>query len=208
MTYLSRAPSAASGLETSVTWTDPGELGGKPPAIQRIALQFASGTTFDTSALPACAASDDALKRDGAAACPAGSKLGTGSTEGVLVPGVPFATKVTLFNAKEQIIVLVTYLGITITEFRDAVKRDEIDVNPALPPGVALQKLHIQIDSHTSGTGAQQKAWMRTPPTCPVGGAWTTIGHFTFADGSTQTRESRSPCTATPAGTRAISGRR
>jgi hypothetical protein len=205
MTYLSQEPSAATGLEMTATWTDPGELGGKPAAIKRIALKFASGTTFDTSALPTCEASDDAVKRDGAAACPAASRLGTGSTEGVLVPGVPFATNVTLFNAKDQIIVLVTYRGVTITEFRDDVKRDEIDVSPAPPPGVALQKLHIHIDSHSSGTGAQQKAWMRTPATCPKRGAWTTIGRFTFADGSTQTRESGSPCTASPASTRAIS---
>jgi hypothetical protein len=190
-----------------MTWDDPGALGGAPKAIQRIDLRFHPGTRFDTTALPTCDASDLAVKLLGASACPPDTKLGSGSTIGVFFFGLQFTTQVTLFNAANQIIVLVTVDGLPVTEFRDDVLGDEIIVNPALPPGVSLKRLAIQIDPHAIAGSATQKQYMRTPPTCPAGGRWTTGATFDYADGSSQSLTSGSACDVTAEQSRQPSGR-
>ena len=80
MAYGSGAPGAATGFDTHMTWTDPGEKASKPKEIKRIDFQFAPGTRFDTNALPRCRASLAAVRDRGAAACPRGSRVATGST--------------------------------------------------------------------------------------------------------------------------------
>ena len=35
---------------------------------------------------------------------------------------------------------------------------------------------------------------MRTPPTCPPSGVWTTTATFTYRDGSSQNLTATSPC--------------
>src|ERR1700736_1223279 len=99
LSYLSAHPGASTGLTTLMTWSDPGAPGGAPKVIKQITLSFQSGTTFDTSALPVCLASDQAIKTLGASACPANTKLGSGTTTGATAAGARFKTVVTLFNA-------------------------------------------------------------------------------------------------------------
>jgi len=196
LTYLSHQPGVSTGLTTLMTWSDPGAPAGVPKVIKKIRLRFQPGTRFDTSALPICRASDQVIKSRGASACPSRSTLGSGSTVGVFASGAQFTTKVTLFNARGQIIVLVTLNGAPVTEFRDQVQRDTIIVKPVLPAGVALKQLALRVDPHSTGRGAAQKAYMRTPPTCPTTGRWTTVGTFTYADRSSRTLTSATPCRA------------
>ena len=194
LSYLSTHVGASSGLSTLMTWDDPGALGGAPKAIQRIELRFDPGTRLDTAALPTCDASDVEVRLLGEAACPPDSRLGSGSTIGEFFFGLQFTTEVTLFNATNQIIVLVTVEGLPVTEFRDEVLGNEIIVNPALPPGVSLKRLAIRIDPHTTVAGAIQKSYLSTPPSCPTNGRWTTGAVFTYADGSSQSLTSGSAC--------------
>jgi hypothetical protein len=190
MAYSSERPGASTGLNTRVAWSDPGEVGGKPTAIHRIRFGFHHGTRFDTSALPRCEASDGRLRRMGPSACPARTRLGSGSTEAMLVPGPTLTTTVSLFNARHQIIIVVTYLGVVLTEFRDEVKPHAIVVNPLLPPGVSLTKLSIEIDPHARGG----VAYMRAPSRCPSSRSWTTVGAFAYENGTQQTLTSTTPC--------------
>ena len=206
LSYLSKQADTSTGLSTLMTWDDPGALGGAPKAIQRIQLRFEPGTRLDTAALPACAASDLEVRVLGASACPPDSELGSGSTIGVFFFGLQFTTRVNLFNAPNQIIVLVTVDGLPVTEFRDDVRGSEIIVNPALPPGVSLKRLAIQIDPHALVAGAIEKAYLRTPPTCPTSGRWTTEAVFTYADGSRQSLTSGAACEPTAVQARQPSG--
>jgi hypothetical protein len=194
LSYLSAHPAASTGLTTLMTWSDPGAPGGAPKVIKQITLRFQQGTVFDTSALPVCHASDQAIKTTGASACPAGSKLGSGTTIGATAGGARLNTVVTLFNAKRQIIVLVALNGALITEFRDQVQRSAIVIRPALPAGVSLERLALRIDRHTSGRGGARKIYMRTPSSCPKSRRWKIVGTFSYADNSTQTLKSTTPC--------------
>jgi hypothetical protein len=184
LSYLTRQPGAAAGQAIGMTWTDPGAPNQVPKTIKRIDLRFHPGTRFDTSALPRCRASDERIKAKGAKACPARTVLGRGHTVGVSTSGAEFTTDVTLFNARGQIVVLVTLQGVVLTEFRDRVKGRTITIEPALPPGVALKRLQIRIGRHGR--------YMTAPPTCP--GRWTTVARFRYTDGSAETLRSRSPC--------------
>jgi hypothetical protein len=180
LTYLSRTPGAPSGQVPLMTWTDPGAPAEVPKTIKRIELTFHKGTRFDTSALPRCRAAK-------ASACPKATTLGTGHTTGVFASGAEFVTDVTLFNARGEIIVLVTLNGTPVTEFRDAVKGRKITIEPVLPSGVSLKRLKLRIGRHST--------YMTNPPSCPRSRKWITKARFTYADGSAQILRSASPCT-------------
>jgi hypothetical protein len=111
------------------------------------------------------------------------------------VPGL--VTDVTLFNARGEIIVLVTIGGTPITEFRDSVKGRKITIEPALPAGVSLKRLKLRIGPHSTGRGAHRRTYMSNPPSCPKSRKWTTVAKFTYANGSAQTLRSGSPCKRT-----------
>ena len=135
----------------------------------------------------------------GPSACPAASRLGTGHTDATVPSGSRFTTDVTLFNARGQIIVLVTVGDTPVTEFRDEVKGRTITIEPVLPAGVSLERLNLRIGRHSSGRGAKRRTYMRTPPSCPKSRRWTTSARFTYVDGSTETFRSHTRCTRSPA---------
>jgi hypothetical protein len=186
MTYLSRAPGAASGQVPLMTWSDPGAPNGVPKIVKRIVMTFARGTRFDTAALPRCHATDAQLKATGPAACPKASRLGAGHTTAVFSSGDELVTDVTLFNARGQIVVVVQVNGTVITEFRDRVAGRTISIEPVLPAGVALTRLKLRIPRHGD--------YQRNPPTCPKSGKWTTVARFTYVGGSTETHRDTTPC--------------
>ncbi|HEX4109722.1 MAG TPA: hypothetical protein VHX88_16415 [Solirubrobacteraceae bacterium] len=195
MAFGSGALGVSTGLQTLMTWSDPGALFGVPAVLRRIQFQFPPGTTLNTAALPACMASDPQVVLEQSAACPAASVLGSGTTVGELATGAPIDTHVTLFNAPSQIIVLVDLAGLPATEFRDDVGTDTITVNPALPLGVSLTRLQLTVNPRTAG----DLAYLRTPSSCPSSGQWTITATFSYANGPSDTRTSESPCQAAPA---------
>jgi hypothetical protein len=195
-TYSSQSPNSPSGIDGFSTWSDPGEPGGKPKEIIRIKIVFHPGTRLDTSALPVCRASDEKVQRLGVRACPASTKLGTVSSEGVISVGQRFNPRATLFNAKKEIIVVVRLDGRTLTNFRDDVRRRSITINLKILPGISLTSFRASVPSHFNRRGRVKKAYMRTPRECPASGSWTTQGIFTYRDGSTQTLAAQTPCRA------------
>jgi hypothetical protein len=190
LAYTSRVPGAASGQVPLMTWSDPGAPNGVPKIIKTIQLTFHKGTKFDTKALARCHAQDDKILATGGAVCPKKSRLGGGHTVGSFANGTDFTTDVTLFNARGEIIVVVTLNGTPVTEFRDDVGERRITIKPKLPSGVSLKRLNLHIGRHTTG----RRTYMRNPPSCPASGRWTTIAKFTYVDGSRETKRDSSPC--------------
>jgi hypothetical protein len=194
MAYSAQKPNSSSGLDTLMTWSDPGEPAGKPKGLKRIKFKFHPGTKFDTKALRACKTSDAAVLRLGIAACPASTRVGRGSTHAI-AGTVPFQTVVHFFNAKKQIIVLVTVEKRSLIVFRDDVRGGTIVVNLKIPSGVSLTSLHVQFFRHSRKVGRKRHTYMRTPPTCPASGQWVTSTTFTYTDGSSQQLTGGTPCT-------------
>ena len=173
MAYGSGAPGAGTGFDTHMTWTDPGEKASKPKEVSRIVFRFAPGTRFDTNALPRCRASLAAVRDKGAAACPRGSRVATGSTLVNTGTSPIFGTKVTFFNTAGGLIVFVQSGTLTITVFRDTVRGSTITAHLKIPPGFALTDLDVTFPAHSARRLGKRRTYFRTPATCPAAGVWT-----------------------------------
>jgi hypothetical protein len=193
-TYSAKAPDSPSGADGLATWSDPGEPSGKPKELQRIKLLFHHGARLDTSALPVCKASDGKIQRLGVRACPASTRLGTVKAEGIISVGQRFNPIGNLFNAKRQIIVVVTVDGRTLIYFRDDVRRSSITINLKIPSGIALTRFQPHVPRHVRKRDGKTRAYLRTPPVCPPGGFWTTTAIFSYRDGSAQRLSALTPC--------------
>jgi hypothetical protein len=193
MRYSRNAPAVSTGLTTHMSWSDPGEPAGKPRTIKEIVLGF-PGTRFDTTALPYCRASDDLLRAKGPAACPRSTRVGTGATMVNPGAGPTFGTRVTFFNARREVIVVVKAGATVISVFRDQIRTSAVIVRPIIPGGFALTDLQVRWLAHGRRTRAGRRTFFRTPATCPAEGAWTTTATFTYTDGFTQQLTSPTPC--------------
>lgn len=193
-TFSSKVPGSPSGFDSLATFSDPGEPAGKPKELVKIKVGFHPGTRIDTAALPRCRASDTDVRILGLRACPAPTRLGIVHAEGVISTGLRFNPVGHLFNARRAIIVVVTVDGRYVTSFRDDLTRDTLTVNFRIPPGISLIRFKPHIPRHFRKRAGKRKAYMRTPPSCPVTGAWTTTVLLSFRDGSTQELTAATPC--------------
>ena len=193
-TFSSDVPGSPSGFDSLATFSDPGEPAGKPKELIRIRVGFHPGTRIDTTALPRCRASDRDVRLFGLRACPASTRLGIVHAVGVISTGLHFNPVGHLFNARRAIIVVVTVDGRYITSFRDDLTRDTLTVNFRIPPGISLIRFKPHIPRHFRKLAGKRRAYLRTPPTCPATGAWTTTVVFFFRDGSNQELAAATPC--------------
>jgi hypothetical protein len=198
LTFSTATPGAPSGLDVSAAWSDPGAVNGVPKAVTKLEFTGPPGTTFDTSALPRCRASDEDIANLSVRACPRSSKIGSVKGKGLIVTGNPFNTVATLFNGPRQIIVIVRLVddGRLITYFRDDVRRSSVAVNLKIPGGVALTSFEAHLPRHYRKYRGKRRSYLRTPSTCPASGVWTITAIFTYRDGTTETRTSTTPCRA------------
>jgi hypothetical protein len=196
LTFSSATPGSPSGLDVHASWSDPGGVNGVPKSVTKMKFVGHPGTRFDTTALPRCRASDEDIANRSVRACPRASKIGSVKGQGLIVTGNPFNTIATLFNARREIIVIVQLVddGRLVTYFRDDVRRSSVEVNLKIPGGVALTKFDAHLPRHFRKVHGKRRAYMRTPPTCPPSGLWTTTAIFTYRDGSTEQRSAATPC--------------
>lgn len=197
-TYSSQLPDTPAGFDALATWSDPGEPGGKPKEIQKIKVVFEPGAKLDTTALPTCNASAEDIAIKAVRACPAKAKLGEVHGQGVYAGSTaPFNTLATLFNAKRQIIVVVTLdnaKGRLLTDFRDDVKKSSVTVNLKIGHGISLVRFQAHVPKHVRKVGRNRKSYFTTPRTCPAGGAWTNTVVFSYRDGTSDQHSAPTPC--------------
>lgn len=196
-TYTAQTPSTPSGFDALATWSDPGEAGGKPKEVDRIKVSFAPGGRLDTRALPTCNATAEDIANLAVRACPAKTKLGEVHGQGVYAGGPPFNTYATLFNAKGQIIVVVTLdnaKGRLLTDFRDDVRRSSITVNLKIGRGISLIRFQAHVPVHSRKLRGKRRVYFRTPPSCPASGSWTTTVVLSYRDGTSDQHTAASPC--------------
>lgn len=197
--FTTPAPGSPSGTVLEVDYVNPADPKAKPPAVRRVVTTLAPGARYDTSVPALCTASDAELMARGAAACPAASKIGFGSLRfdtGVPGPGRLVDADIDLLNNTDELILLNTVRGSSSRvvsrapiEGRRIVS--DVPMLPGTPPdGGALDTTRFEDFT----IGAAQRGYVVTPPECPPSGHWTNSVSFTYADGATETVESRSPC--------------
>ena len=196
--YSSQVPGKPAGFDAFATWSDPGEPGGKPKEIQRIKVQFSPGGRLDTRALPTCNASAEDIAIKAVRACPAKTKVGEVHGQGVYAGSTaPFNTFATLFNAKRQIIVVVTLdnaTGRLLTDFRDDVEKESVTVNLKVGHGISLVRFQAHVPKHVRKRGRKRRSYFTTPPTCPAAGTWTNSVVFSYRDGTSDQHSATTPC--------------
>jgi hypothetical protein len=148
-----------------------------------------------------CTASDEELKARGPDACPAATKLTVGEFTGITgfgPPADPFVGDDHVFNGPRQLIEVITFHGSSASPGFDRLTVDGSTLT-AHPPKAAgappdNEASVRSIDFRIPVRVAAGRSLMTTPPTCPDDGAWASVATFGFADGSSETVTSRTPC--------------
>jgi hypothetical protein len=209
ITVTTTAPATSAGLTYAAAYHAAGDPGGDPQALRRIAVLAPAGTRVDTTVPDRCAASDQQLELMGDAACPPGSRVGSGQVTVKVLGGPPSTYPTSVFNADHAQLELVKSGDRGI-----AVARSTIDENGNIdgevptcitggtaPSGCPFdQSALISQKLTTEALAAGSRAYLRTPPSCPASGSWETRVLLTYADGVTDAVTPQQPCAAAAGG--------
>jgi hypothetical protein len=203
--FTTTQPNAPSGFSFDGTYHAAGDPGTYPPYMRRMISYNPPGLRFDTSVPERCSASDIELAAFGAAACPAGSRLGGGTTSTSFLGGPPSTTEVDFFNnTNEQIILARSPVLATVARGQihpdGSVEFASPTCFPSLQPlgcpvDTVLQlSSSITVPPYTRPSDGIVRSWLTTPPKCPRAGHWQTRFTLWWADGSVDTVVTRQPC--------------
>jgi hypothetical protein len=201
-----RSPNAPTGLTAHISFSVAGDPSAKPPPLRSALIKAPAGLRFDSTAVNQCTASDQELQAMGPDACPADTKLTVGSFSAITgfgPPADPFMGDDHVFNGPDQLIEVITFKGSSASPGFDrlTISGSTLTAHPPKAPGAppdneaSVKSLEFQIPVRTAGT----TSLVTTPPDCPADGEWTSTGTFGFADGSTVSTSSRTPCAITSA---------
>jgi hypothetical protein len=199
LTFDQTRPGTASGVSVGIDYVNPNDPSAKPPAVRRVVLSFAPGTRIDTSAPQVCTAPDAELMLLGGAACPAGSKVGSGVVTvdtGLPGPGRIVTADVDFFNNTHQLIYVNTIRGTGArTVIRAEVGSRDVITDAGMLPGTPPDGGAIDtVAVHFPPLVRDGRAYITTPPVCPPSHRWVNQATFTYADGVTQTVDTPNPC--------------
>lgn len=157
-----------------------------PTSAKRVTLTFPPGTKINPDALPKCSKPPK---------CPKASKVGTG-TATVMLGAAALPLSSTAYNRKGGLVLVVddpTDPTHPIV-LKPAIRGEKLvlDVPPLKKGGLTLVLKGVTLATDQIGKGA--KAYVRTPPVCAKGGAWTFKGKFEYVDGTSKELTSKSPC--------------
>ena len=205
----SREPATPTALTLGVTYRHPQDPGAKPPPLEELVLELPAGLRLDTGAAAACEASNEELRALGRAACPAESRVGSGTLTAMTgIAGVdPVETDVTVFNGGDELIELVSFKGSDTTAGYDrlTIEGNRLTAHPPATPGgppdgrTTVSRVEIAIENLVTGSGAERRSLVTTPPECPTRGTWASSASFRFASYEATTLLGETPCTPSAA---------
>ena len=172
--------------------------GTAPLRVTKTVFALPLGTRINPRAARACSIST--LQSQGAAGCPAGSQVGSGSAVAITnlaaLPSVPeqvqlFATSTGLVAFLTGTKTIILKLSIKANKITAVVPRLCLGTgaDPCTVGEAVLKTLKITIRPKTSGT----RRLVTTPASC-VGGKWTSRATYTYANGDTDTKTSTATC--------------
>jgi hypothetical protein len=208
--YTTSQPGAATGLGFNATYHAAGDPQSPPPAMRKMVFYPPAGFRFDTGVPGQCTATDVQLELQGPAACPADSRLGDGTVEGIFL--VPFAHSfvfdhfthhIDIVNNADEQVILVQSEGWTVARGKmqpdGSLEFANTTCFPAPPAGGCADDYLIQLGTnslipvYTNAKGS----YATTPPTCPATGYWETTVRFWWVDDTTDSVVSHQPCSLT-----------
>ena len=204
-------PGASTGFAEHILYQDEHDPNAKPKTFHKIVVELPQGMRLDTGVVPNCNASDSDLMTQGAAACPAGSKVGGGVVTVVTGFGPPIdpsATDVTTFQGPpDQLIDLITLpgtgrpLAVDRIHLNGRTLSDEPAPVPGGPPDgrAAVRKVDLALQPRSVADGATRRAYITTAADCPASGAWAFRITVFYDDGLTDTAVAMARCSTTTA---------
>jgi hypothetical protein len=203
--FSTRVPGQRAALTLHVVYKAANDPDAKPSPIRKVVIAAPAGTRFDTSAVPACTASDQQLMVQGSGACPKESRIGAGklvAVTGFGPPVDPASADLTLFNTGKEVVEVVTAPGTDRVLGSDRLRIDgsTLTGDPPTTPGgppdgeTAVRQIDFAID--------RASRFVVTPAKCPATGRWTSTGTFGFADGAEETLASFAACNKASSGGR------
>jgi hypothetical protein len=133
----------------------------------------------------------------GSSACPADTKVGSGTLTAITgfgPPADPVTGDVTVFNGDKQLIEIVTVPGSTTSAGFDrlTIEGNTLTAHPPSTPGgppdgrTSVKDIHLTVD---------RAGYATAPPDCPAGG-WRYGASYEFANGAKHEIEHTLPCRA------------
>jgi len=196
-------PGAASGFSFTGTYHAAGDTGANPPYMRKMIFYSPPGMRYDTTVPERCSASDIELEIRGVAACPAGSRLGGGTTTTSFLGRYPSTIAVDLFNNTGEEVILARSPLVSTVARGHILSDGSIEfasptcfpsVGPAGCPidDVLQLKSTLTVPAYTRPSDGA--SYLTTPLTCPAKGAWRTPVRLWWADGSVDTLVTEQPC--------------
>lgn len=219
--FGTKAKGKSSTLTIKLSSTDPtNPRNHAPDPARTVVILLPKGTDIEPKAVPQCSATALQFQQSGTNACPANTKIGTGSaTVNSTAPGRPTANgeipaTVTAFNAKNKVLDL--YVNPTpfsqpflITAATSGSKKKgfRLTTSPppqCIPPGTAAQGCpngEFPLDSLTLTTikksgkvNGKKVGFLSTPTTCPKSKKWKFTARITFKTDGTKSFNTTAPC--------------
>lgn len=190
--YTTKKAAASSGLAFDISFRDP--AASVPQGLQSFAITLARGSKFDLRGSPSCVASNEELEQLGSKACPANTRIGSGSataTDGI----APVTVDSKIFNLEPlkkpkdpstgEILFTFDINDTTVASFAAKAQGRKMSVSGltgALPGSLVVTDFSGKIDKHKKG----KRRLLTTPGKCPAKEKWAINGVFRFADGASK----------------------
>jgi hypothetical protein len=200
-------PNTPTGFTYKGTYHAAGDRNGTPPYMRRMKSYSPPGLRYDTSVPARCTASDIELELRGAAACPAASRVGGGTTVGNFMGRFPSTLTIDAFNnTNEQVFVVSSPFVASVArgkinpdgtvEFASPTCYPALGQPPACPVDNALQvSSSVTVKPYVRSSHGRVRSYFTTPRKCPAAGYWKTPIRFWWADGSVDTVVTKQACT-------------
>ena len=205
LAFEQKLPARGTGVSLAIDYVNPEDRDAKPFAVEKVVTVLPDGSQIDTSVPARCGASDAELIAQGAAACPAGSRVGGGEVSldtGITGPARIVENDVTLLNNRDELILLLqsesepSTRAVSRGRLDGATLTTEVPPIPGGPPDgfTAIKGVRLEVNRVSAGTGDNRRSYLTTPASCPPDGNWTTAITFTYRDAVSETVSSNSPC--------------
>jgi hypothetical protein len=203
VTLTTTQPGAPAGGTQSIRIRNPDDPNAKPYAVKTIVFHLAPGTVIDTGALPQCKASDAELMAQGAAACPADTRVNTGVVQSDTGSTAGFPRVVTSdvqnFNNDGELVGVsdareIPFRNVTHSKISGNTITFDIPDSPGQGPPDNFSAL-TSLTTVTPSLVRAGRAYTLTPPTCPASGFWPGSIDFIYHDGVKETVQTQAPCT-------------
>jgi hypothetical protein len=209
--FTSQRPNSPTGVSFKAAFHAPGNRNGNPPYLVKMVFHPPRGLRYDTSVPAKCTASDAELDVRGKSACPAASRIGGGTAEGIFYVPIEDTTvfdrykhSLDVMNNTNEQILLVNAEGSGVN--RGRIRPDNsIVFTPQTcfpqPPAagcaddyILQRKTATSIARYTRAVNGRTRSYVTTPPRCPASGYWRTTVQFSWRNGAVDTVTSKQPC--------------